>query len=1536
MAQLHLGNNVNISTYYGNNTGQSVYVFTKSNQNKIKGIYQDIDQAITNIRNDEAIELSVPRMFSTIDDAVVYITSNSYANCNFLVSVKQGTYTIGGQYRIEPNHAKSVKIDIEDGSRIEFEEHSYLILNTPNSEIFPKNDVILVKNENSSQPIIKVINKERPSEVVPSIKSIIGLFDDLNIAFAGFSAKAGREISLQAGEYPLANNPPFLKDVSISGVLGQTYTTSSVIQFGPDVSFPVEFSNTEGAVIQNIIFTFNRDVNIPDAAFLGFGSESQPVIANTAFRNCIFVNVNSKPGQRKMGTALRVGYASGNFSIQNCLFKNFNTALRFDSPSSATCAPVISGTIFDGNVVGVRCPEGLNLFTRTSYNDFFNNNICLKIGDGESYTTITAVNSVSAGNNISSDPQYIDASLLSFRLSTGSVLIDAMPGLVDIGPYDHLLIYSVVFIVKKAISSVSDFLKRTLGIFGSGGYVEFTDQSAVNNSFTANTFNPDEAEISTKIGEGLEPIIEVKISPYFHIERIETSIENQSIFTDPGISPDKVISTFFFNGKELPDLQIKYSDIPVYNTTSEIKIGHPDQTPPNAPINFQAGIQNNAILLGWDISPEEDIMRYKVFKSSVSPIDLFPEYQIASVDRNTNTFSDGSGVSGCFAIVAYDSSGNQSAATETIGLVNTTFSSIGSAGSYSTGTISVSHNSFTVFGNGTAWSSANRGKGDIIVINGTSYSIFKVESNERLFLATNYSGQSISNNLYTINRKYSTLQAWASTHRDLVAAQQSEVAVLYNDGVEFTVNWQSHIDDGWKTDSLYRLTITANERNRQKGRENTGVVINCQGSVWNLYKGWTTLENVEVKNSSNCGLYLAGTHNIVRNCLFHNGTQYGIHVYYDARYDSVYNNIVYGFDSTGISIASNQWNLIANNTVYGCNEGIRCSHGNYAYNNMFVVNNISVKNSVDYKEVPGSIGFNANDSNNIAGDGSLVTVGAGPNSKNNITANQIAFVDTATATKDLHIKYSSVAINTGADLSSLFRKDMDDTLRPQSNAWDIGADEFSGEIPELSPIRYVSVGPRADYSEGSISATSGAKAVTGTGTQWLDNNRGRGDSIIINGLGNTIDSVTSNTRIVLTTPAGVTYSGNSYAIKRKYPTLQAWASTHRDLVAADLCEAAYLFNDNAEFVVNWQSHIDDGWHTDSLHRLTITADERNQHRGKENTGVVVNCQGSVWNLYKGWTILENLEVKNSSNYGLYLAGRNNVVRNCLFHGGSSHGIHVYYDGKNDSVYNNIVYGFDSAGIDIATNQWNLIANNTAYGCHEGIRCSHGNYAWNNMYVVNNISMGNGADFSEVPGSIGFNENDTSNICGDNSLNVIGIGSKNHSSITYTQIAFTDTATTTRDLHIQAGSIARNAGADLGCYFVTDIDGGVRVQWDIGADGYGIGMAKRAREQQAPKEEYPKVFALHQNMPNPFNPTTIIWYDIPYREGGQNSHFTRLEIFNIRGQLVRTLVNEIKKPGYHSVIWDGKSDNGRTLASGLYIYRIIADDFIQKRRMLLVK
>ncbi|OGJ92268.1 MAG: hypothetical protein A2487_13900 [Candidatus Raymondbacteria bacterium RifOxyC12_full_50_8] len=744
--------------------------------------------------------------------------------------------------------------------------------------------------------------------------------------------------------------------------------------------------------------------------------------------------------------------------------------------------------------------------------------------------------------------------------------------------------------------------------------------------------------------------------------------------------------------------------------------------------------------------------------------------------------------------------------------VTTRYVSVGACTDYTSGSASVDSGSLVVTGTSTVWLDSNRGCGDSIIINSTGYTVDSVTSNTRIVL-TSAATATYSGSTYSVKRKKSSFSSWESQNKNLVTADQNEVAIFYNDGSEFT----AQDINGWTTDSLHRITMTANASNQHNGIEVSGAVINCQGGVWNLYIGCTTLENLEVKNSGGYGLYLAGVNNVVRNCLFHGGSTHGIHVYYNGSKDSIYNNIVHGFDSAGIDISTNQWNLVANNTVYGCHKGIRSSHGNYSYNNMYVVNNLCAGNGADYWEVPGSVGFNSNDSNNISSDSSLALVGAGPHCKNNVTLSQIAFADTATATRDLHITSTSIARDSGANLSSYFSIDIDDSTR--SGSWDIGADEYFATTP-VYKIRFVSIGSRADYASGSVSVDSGSLVATGTSTAWLDSNRGCGDSIIINGAGHTIDSVTSNTRIVLAERANAAYSGNSYSIKRKYATLQAWASTHRDLVTANQSEMALLYNDGAEFVVSWLSHIDDGWNTDSLHRLTISADARNRHTGIAGTGAVINCQGSVWNLYKGWTTLENLEVKNSSTYGLYLAGMNNVVRNCLFHGGDNRGIHVAYTGVNDSVYNNIIYDFDSAGIDIATNQWNLVANNTVYGCFKGIRSSHENYVYNNMHVVNNIAMGNVYDFWELAGSVGFDGNDTNNICGDASLNTIGIGSKNHYNASFTSIAFIDTAIASCDLHIHSYSVAKSAGADLSGYFTTDIDNVTRTSpWDIGADEY---------------------------------------------------------------------------------------------------------------------
>jgi hypothetical protein len=88
---------------------------------------------------------------------------------------------------------------------------------------------------------------------------------------------------------------------------------------------------------------------------------------------------------------------------------------------------------------------------------------------------------------------------------------------------------------------------------------------------------------------------------------------------------------------------------------------------------------------------------------------------------------------------------------------------------------------------------------------------------------------------------------------------------------------------------------------------------------------------------------------------------------------------------------------------------------------------------------------------------------------------------------------------------------------------------------------------------------------------------------------------------------------------------------------------------------------------------------------------------------------------------------------------------------------------------------------------------------------------------------------------------------------------------------------------------------------------------------------PASFALYQNYPNPFNPSTIIKYELPH------SSFVTLNVYNTLGQEVSTLVNENKAAGTYTVEFDGKK-----LASGVYFYRIQAGQFVQSRKMIVLK
>ncbi len=97
---------------------------------------------------------------------------------------------------------------------------------------------------------------------------------------------------------------------------------------------------------------------------------------------------------------------------------------------------------------------------------------------------------------------------------------------------------------------------------------------------------------------------------------------------------------------------------------------------------------------------------------------------------------------------------------------------------------------------------------------------------------------------------------------------------------------------------------------------------------------------------------------------------------------------------------------------------------------------------------------------------------------------------------------------------------------------------------------------------------------------------------------------------------------------------------------------------------------------------------------------------------------------------------------------------------------------------------------------------------------------------------------------------------------------------------------------------------------------------------------PRAFGMAQNYPNPFNPSTTIQYRIP-ASVGEAVHVT-LDVFDMRGRKVRTLVDADKAAGDYSIRWDGRGDRGEELASGIYLYRIKAGDFEETRRMLMLK
>lgn len=152
-----------------------------------------------------------------------------------------------------------------------------------------------------------------------------------------------------------------------------------------------------------------------------------------------------------------------------------------------------------------------------------------------------------------------------------------------------------------------------------------------------------------------------------------------------------------------------------------------------------------------------------------------------------------------------------------------------------------------------------------------------------------------------------------------------------------------------------------------------------------------------------------------------------------------------------------------------------------------------------------------------------------------------------------------------------------------------------------------------------------------------------------------------------------------------------------------------------------------------------------------------------------------------------------------------------------------------------------------------------------------------------------------------------------------------------------GIVDNNYAVKLGIMFYDDFTWGSNVQtppYHPTADGGRTMFMELVMTVPVDASDDPSipgvVNVLQQNYPNPFNPTTTIDFDMPVQGNA------RLEIYNVKGQLVKTLVNSDLSSGRHSYVWNGTDESGAGVSSGIYLYRLSGEGWSQTRKMMLMK
>jgi len=144
------------------------------------------------------------------------------------------------------------------------------------------------------------------------------------------------------------------------------------------------------------------------------------------------------------------------------------------------------------------------------------------------------------------------------------------------------------------------------------------------------------------------------------------------------------------------------------------------------------------------------------------------------------------------------------------------------------------------------------------------------------------------------------------------------------------------------------------------------------------------------------------------------------------------------------------------------------------------------------------------------------------------------------------------------------------------------------------------------------------------------------------------------------------------------------------------------------------------------------------------------------------------------------------------------------------------------------------------------------------------------------------------------------------------------------LYSRAGSVLTEVADMITTTSYTFAATGNRIEFAI------IKIGLSTTDVKASKNDLPSIFQLEQNYPNPFNPTTKINYAVK-----EFSHI-RIAVYNILGQEVATLVNGELATGRYSIDWNGMNYNNEAISSGIYFYRMTAGNYVETKKMILIK